>query len=109
MFVVVVILEICMFDIEENRNRIIAQFWCRCSLCQFVGQQRDIQRLKVFEMSGAFQTLYSLFNVLMKVMIFTLSQSYENFSKKKGDALSTSDYCCVAAYQNLGFFLRNSK
>jgi len=48
-----------------------------------VGQQRDIQRLKVFEMSGAFQTLYSLFNVLMKVMIFTLSQSYENFSKKK--------------------------
>jgi len=34
-------------------------------------------------MSGAFQTLYSLFNVLMKVMIFTLSQSYENFSKKK--------------------------
>jgi len=59
-------------------------------------------------MSGAFQTLYSLYDVLMKVMIFTLSQSYENFFKKS-DALSTSYYCCVAAYQNLGFFLRNSK
>ena len=82
MFVVVVILEICMLDIEENRNRTIAQFWYRWSLCQFWGQRRDIQRLKVFEMSGAFQTLYSLYNVLMIVMIFTLSQSL-NFVKKR--------------------------